>query len=596
MKKTLGYIGLSLLSCASFASFQGGADAVLNKLDPNAHVGVRVVDLTTGAVLFDRTSNTQFIPASNMKLFSDAAALLALGPDYRFSNNLSTNADRLQQGELNGALTLYLSGDPSFSHQRLKHLFSELNHWQIKKIKGNIVVDSTHAAVTPSAPGWVAKDLAYSYGAPLGPVMVDANRLIVTVNPGARVGAPAIVEVRDPSSTIQVENQVVTKSAASGCGVGLTLDKQHHLLATGCIAKGQWAIQNGLAIKNPYLYLQGIIKNQLRDMNIAFEGQVVLGHTPKGSLLLASDSSKPISQLLADTLKPSDNLYADSLFLHAAAVLNGAPVNWEAAQPIVKNFLSEQTGIDLSSAVLIDGSGLSRFDRLSPAQTVGLLQFLYQKFPLTYEYIAALPVSGRDGTLQRRLKNPNQQDFVRAKTGTMTGVNSLSGYIYTANGHTLAFTVFSNRRPKVNPRVSGRTLIDALCNYFLKQEPGNISWAKFFSAHKRLSFQQHATQAEKQRVHQAKWRGLETAVKGALRDQPVSVIYRANELIVLDDQPDPGRVYRILQTVAQKYPFSIALSATQLPALNAGRLTVLQMDSLTAQPGHQRVWTIREAV
>lgn len=596
MKKAVWYIGLCLLSCSSFASFQGGADAVLQKLDPNAHVGVKVIDLTTGATLYDRISTTQFIPASNMKLFSDAAALLALGPDYRFSNQLSTNAGRMQQGELNGGLTLYLSGDPSFSHQRLKRMFDELKHWQIKKIQGNIVVDSAHAPVTPSAPGWVAKDLAYSYGAPLGPVMVDANRLIITVNPGARVGAPAIIEVQDPSGTIQVNNQVVTRASSSGCGVGLTLDKQHHLLATGCVAKGQWAVQNGLAIKNPFLYLQGMIKKQLREMNIAFDGEIVLGHTPQGSLLLASDSSKPISQLLSDTLKPSDNLYADSLFLHAAAVLNGAPVNWEQAQPIVKKFLQEQAGIDLSSAVLIDGSGLSRFDRLSPAQTTGLLQFLYQKFPLTYEYIAALPVSGRDGTLQRRLKNPNQQDFVRAKTGTMTGVNSLSGYIYTANGHTLAFTVFSNRRPKVSPRVSGRTLIDALCNYFLKQEPGNISWAKFFTAHKRLSFQQHLTQAEKQRIHQAKWRRLESAVKGALRDQPVSVVYRNNELVVLDDQQDPGRVYRTLQMVAQKYPFAIALSAPQVPALNTGRLVVLQMDTLTPQSGHQRVWTIREAV
>lgn len=594
-KKIIVYLSL-FISCAAFAGIQGEADALLRKLDPNAYIGAKVVDLTTGANLYERAPNNAFIPASNMKLFSDAAALLVLGPDYRFTNQLSTNAQRMQQGELVGALYLTLSGDPSFSHLRLERMFSELKKWQIKKIHGNIIVDSSHSPVSPSAPGWASKDLAYSYGAPLGPVMVDANRLTITVNPGAQVDSPAIIEVNDPSGSIQISNQVITKASSTGCGVGMTLDKTHHLLVKGCIAKGQWALQQGLAIQNPYLYLEGIVKKQLREMNIVLEGEVVLGQTPSGSLLLVSDASKPISQLLSDTLKPSDNLYADSLFLHAAAILNGGPVNWEQAQPLIKNFLQEQTGLDLKSAQLIDGSGLSRFDRLTPSQTVGLLQFLYQKFPLAYEYIAALPVSGRDGTLERRLKSPTQQDFIRAKTGTMTGVNSLSGYIYTANGHTLAFALFSNRRPKVNPKVSGRVLIDTMCNYFLKQEPGNISWAKFFTAHKRLSYQQHLTQAEKQHIHRTKWRRLEAVVKGALRDQPVSVVYRPNELIVMDNQQDPSVVYKILQLVAQKYPFALAVSAPQLPVLNATTPLVLQMDTMDQNTGHQRLWTIREAV
>ncbi|MCX7114597.1 MAG: D-alanyl-D-alanine carboxypeptidase/D-alanyl-D-alanine-endopeptidase [Gammaproteobacteria bacterium] len=600
IKKRMLLIGLSLCSSIACANFQKGADALLNKLDPNAYVGVSVVDLTTGAALYQRHDADRFIPASNMKLFSDAAALMALGPDYHFTNRLSTNAKRLQQGVLDGSLYLYLSGDPSFSHQRLQHLLHSLSYWQIRHIQGNIVIDSTHAVVTPAAPGWVHKDLAYSYGAPLGPVMVDANRLQVTVNPGDKIDSPAVIEVADPSGTVHVVNQVVTKASPKGCGVGLVLDSQHRLLAQGCIGKGQWALQQGLAIQNPLLYLQGILKKQLASLHIVLDGQVVLGSTPPGSLLLGTEQSKPVAQLLSDTLKPSDNLYADSLFLHAAAVLHGTAVNWQEAQLVVKAFLQEQTGIDFSQAALVDGSGLSRDDRVTPKQTTALLQFLYNKFPLTYEYIAALPVSGRDGTLATRLKAPTEQDFVRAKTGTMTGVSSLSGYMYTENGHTLAFSVYSNRRPKINPRVSGRTLIDALCGYFLKQQPGNLSWATFFKAHQRLSFQQHLTQSQTQRLHQARWRGLESAVKMALGDQAVGVVYRPNELLVLDDQADPTRVYRALQTVVKQHPFALAVSTQQAGDSYSGLPAVLVMDGPSqlgeGVAGHQRVWVIRESV
>lgn len=585
-------IGLCLFSSISLASFQSGADAIIQKLDPKAYLGAQVVDLTTGAALYQRNATAAFMPASNMKLFSDAAALMVLGPDYRFINQLSTTG-KLRNGVLEGSLYLSLSGDPSFDHERLAHLLHELKKWHVTRIHGNVVIDSTHASIPPTAPGGVAKDLAYGYGAPAGPVMLDTNRLEVVINPGERVGSPALIEVRDPSGTVQLSNQVTTKASPQGCGVGLALDHNQHLVARGCMGKGQWALEQELAIRNPLLYMQGTIQKTLSRMHITLDGTIKLGPAPTGAFLLAKDRSKPIAQLLADTLKPSDNLYADSLFLHAAAVLHGSPLAWTEAGPVVRTFLQEQTGIDLSHAVMVDGSGLSRADRLTPYQTTALLQFLYYKFPLSYEYISALPISGRDGTLERRLKKPTQQDFVRAKTGTMAGVNSLAGYLYTTNGHTLAFTVFSNRKPKVNPRVSARFLIDTLCNYFLAQEPGNISWAKFFSAHKRLSYQQHLTQAQLQRFYQSRWRRLESALKLGLKNQPVGVVYRGNELVLHDTQADPHQVYNVLQSIAKKYNFAVAVSGRE--DLQLSKPVVLATDP-TAQHVVGRVWTVRSAL
>jgi D-alanyl-D-alanine carboxypeptidase/D-alanyl-D-alanine-endopeptidase (penicillin-binding protein 4) len=588
----------ALFAASSFASIQSGADKLINQIDPTMNIGIEVIDLTTGATLYRRNEARTFIPASNMKLFSDAAALMVLGPDYRFRNQLSTNASQLQQGTLKGSLYLHLTGDPSFSHARLAKLIAGLKAWHIHRIQGNVYIDSSHAIASPYPPGWMASDLVYSYGAPAAPLIIDTNRLVVTVNPADKADEPAVIETDDASGSININNQVKTRPAGSRCGVDFSLDQNNHLTVRGCVAVGQWAIMQKMAIRNPLVYAEGLIKRQLQEANIQFEGNIVLGKAPAGSLLIASENSKPISQLMADTLKPSDNLYADSLFLHAAEKLNGTPVNWGDAQILLKKFIQQQTGINLVSAALTDGSGLSRHDLLTPNQTVSLLRFLYERFPLSYEYIAALPVSGRDGTLQKRFKKPNQQDMVRAKTGTMTGVVSLSGYLFTANAHTLAFAIFINNRPGTSPAISGRyrSLVDGLCTYFLRQEPGNNILSKVFSPHSRIKFQQNPTQAELQRGRQAKWRRLETLVKQALKGQAVTVLYRGNELILKDNQAQAGSVLNALAAVKKKYPFAIALSSPSMPSDSEDKSVVLWTQSLDAMGSAKRIWIIREAV
>lgn len=597
MKRTLTGICLWALGSmsSSGASMQGSVDQLVNRLNPHVNLGMVVIDLTSGETLYSRNADRLYIPASNMKLFSEAATLMALGPDYRFKNQLSTTASQLQQGVLTGNLYLHLSGDPSFTRNDLKTLLSSLSEWNINSIQGDIYIDSSLGSVAAYPPGWLTADLSYSYGAPIAPLMLDSNRLTITVNPGAKAGDPAIVEVEDDNAGgIVLNNQAKTSANAKGCGVGFTLDKENNLTVRGCVAIGQWAVQQRLAIKNPFLYAQAMIKNQLAKANIRFNGQVILGKAPEGSLLIATEHSKPISQLMADTLKPSDNLYADSLYLHTASKIKGSPVNWNEAQPVIKNFLQEQTGIDLTKSIFTDGSGLSRYNLVTPEQTISLLKFLYQRFPLSYEYIAALPISGRDGTLQKRFKIPTQQGFVRAKTGTMTGMNSLSGYLYSTNGHTLAFAMFINRLPGKSAG-PGRPLLDALCTYFLQQSPVSSRLARVFAPHSRIKFQLNPTQGEVQRGHQARWRRLESVIRLALKGQAVNVVYRGNELIVNDTQSDANKVWAALQSVGKKYPFAVALSSNILSFTPSGKPMMLWMQKPTDTNG-QRTWIIRESV
>ncbi len=598
MKRTL--TGMCLWVLGSMSSFsapmQVSVDRLINRLNPHVNLGIVVVDLSSGQTLYSRNAERLYIPASNMKLFSEAATLMALGPDYRFKNQLSTSASQLHQGVLQGNLYLHLSGDPSFTRDDLRTLLASLKEWNITSIQGDVIIDSSLASVNAYPPGWLTADLSYSYGAPIAPLMLDSNRLTVIVNPGAKIGEPAIVEVEDDNEgAIVINNQATTGANAKECGVGFTLDQENKLTVRGCVALGQGAVQQRLAIKNPLMYAQGMIKNQLAKANILFYGQVHLGKAPAGSLLIATEHSKPVSQLMADTLKPSDNLYADSLYLHTAAQINGSPLNWNEAQPVIKNFLQQQTGIDLKKSIFTDGSGLSRYNLVTPEQTISLLKFLYQRFPLSYEYIAALPISGRDGTLQKRFKIPTQQGFVRAKTGTMTGMNSLSGYLYTANGHTLAFAMYINRLPGKSAG-PGRPLLDALCTYFLQQTPSSSRLARVFAPHSRIKFQTNPTQGDVQRSHQAKWRRLESVIRLALRGQAVNVVYRGNELIVTDNQSDANKVWSALRSVAQKYPFAVALSSKVLSITPTGKPMMLWMQTPVATKPGQRSWIIREAV
>ncbi len=578
----------------SAQSLQQPIDKIINQVDPNINMGMMVVDLNTGETLYQRHVNQTLIPASNMKLFSDAAALLALGPDYRFQTKLSTDAKVLQKGVLNGSLYLYLPGDPSFTHAHLDILLAQLQSFGIQRIEGNVVIVSDHQSLTPYAPGVVPKDLTYSYGAPTAPLMIDENRVTVTINPSYRISEPAVIEYTAPKNTFVLDNQVKTTNGK--CGVGVKTTEANHLVVNGCMNMGQGAVQARIPIINPLSYAQSLIRHRLEHIHIQISGQVTTGTLPKGTMLLATHSSKPIKELIADTLKPSDNLYANSLFLHAAQIIYGSPVDWMQAQTVVKNYLQQQTHINMASAVLVDGSGLSRHDQITAEQTVGLLRYLHDRFPLAFEYIAALPIAGQDGTLMKRFRKPTQRGFLRAKTGSMTGIMSLSGYLYTANAHTLAFAIYINTKPGTNPNISGRYrgMVDTLCDFLLQQKPENRQINLTSNAHARVAFQQKPSQTDIIRARHAKWRRIEYAIKHALSNQAVNVVFRNEQLVLIDHGADINKVWSVLQNIRKQYNVSIALKDKAVPS-NIQNMTVLMWVDPTPQTT-SRTWILREVL
>ncbi len=567
---------------------------LIQKTDPHINLGMMVVDLTTGTTLFEKQAQQVFVPASNMKLFSEAVVLLALGPEYQIPTHLSTDAKTLTQGRLNGSLYFHLPPDPSLNHQAIFKMIEQLKKWNVTEITGDIVVQSDLASVAPYPPGMVARDAQFSYGAPVGPLILDENRLTVITNPASQVGQNAVIETSSPAGVFQIDNHVETKASAKGCGVSVVFDEQGILHVRGCVGVGQMAMVQRVPVKFPISYFRTHILYQLQQMNIGFHGKVRMGYMPVNTLIVTRHLSPPVKQLMAATLKPSDNLYANSLYLLASNQIAKHPTSWSEAQNITRDFLQQQTGINMSSAVFADGSGLSRLNKVTPYQTMSLLMYLYHKFPLAFEYISALPISGQDGTLQRRFKQPYQKGLIRAKTGTMTGIMSLSGYLTTKNYHTLAFTMYINTLPGTKPQVSGgyRGFMDAACTALLLSQPGHQQH-DFQTANQRVvPYQRPANGVEASRLQQGFWRSLEIGFKRELGSRPVVVLYHPQELVILDKGSNDDAIWRAIRKLKAQRRFSVMVESLQAPNLGGDALGFLWMQN---QPGDHvlRRWVIR---
>lgn len=589
---------LSVLMYGGMAYASGDLSSALQNLvqktDPNMNLGMMVVDLTTGTTLYERQAQQTFIPASNMKLFSEAVAMLALGPEYHISQTLSTDASSIHDGRLNGSLYFRLPPDPSFNHQAMFAMLEQLKKWGIKEINGDVVLQSDLAIVPPYAPGMTPKDQQYSYGAPVGPVIIDENRLTITTNPASQVGQPAVIETSSPAGVFTIDNHVMTKASAKGCGVGAVFDELGVVHVHGCVGVGQMAVQQRMPVRHPTAYFDRHVKYQLNHLGIQWNGHLRYGQMPSKTIMVARHISPPLKDLMAATLKPSDNLYANSLYLLAANHIAHQPTNWSNAPTITRDYLQRQTGIEMRSAMFSDGSGLSRYNRVTPYQTMSLLTFLYNKFPLAFEYISALPISGQDGTLQRRLNHPNQKGLVRAKTGTMTGILSLSGYTLSANGHTLAFTIYINTRKGTQPKYSGRYrgFIDAACTLMLQSKPSNRHHALFKNYLKHAAqYQRPPTAIEYARAQQAYWRNLEILLKRQLNMLPVTVVYHPQELIILDRGANDALIWKAIHQLQVQKHFGVMVESQRAPNIgsDAGFLWMQN----TPESALVRRWIIR---
>lgn len=424
------------------------AEAVIARLAPaEAHVGVSVVDIASGETLYARDANKLFTPASLVKLTTSGAALSLLGAQKRFTTRLL--ADGATDGGLvRGALYLRGEGDPSLSVADLDALAKDLHDQGVKTIAGDLVADTSYfQPESPVPPGWVWDDLSEDYGAPASALSVSHNMAAVTVWPGASVGAPARVVVRPMTHYIEVRSRVTTPALGTLPHIALTV--QHPSAwkevweVTGAMPPDAPALEEVRVIAEPARMAAVAMKEALERQGIQLHGHLRLGTAPASARAIVSHQSPMLGDLIRTMNKESDNLFAETMLLHLGVRGQGAPGTREKGVRTLKAFL-ERLGWSKADFRLEDGSGLSRYDALTPGQLTALLCAMPAEALAYPAYLISLPVAGVDGTLAARLGDPAIRGRMRAKTGSMSSVSNLAGYLTTDSGRTVAVAVMVN--------------------------------------------------------------------------------------------------------------------------------------------------------
>lgn len=408
----------------------------------NIDVGVYIKSMKYDDTLYAQNINHPFVPASVLKILTAESALLYLGPDYRFNTKLVTDAKSIKNGILYGNLYLIQSGDPSLTYSDLIDLMDSLKSRRIQKIVGNVYIDDSAFDQSYEAPGWTLKDTHSCYGAPISAGIINHNCLALRVMPGRNPGQLARI-LKSPHYYYPVlQNTVVTKTRRSkGCYLKLG-SKENSLSLHGCMPKGNYAWGVSYVIENILNYNQSLVKSLFKRHRVTVQGRIIPGKALTSLSPLVNHQSKPLKAIVTEMMKNSDNIIAGALFKKLGQLYTKKPGSWKNGSMAVEKILSNKIGINTSNMRIIDGSGISRFNQVTPNQMMQVLDFAYHHTGTNNDFFSSLPVAGIDGTLKHRMYNIARK--ARAKTGTMHGVISLAGYTASNAKEPIAFVIIIN--------------------------------------------------------------------------------------------------------------------------------------------------------
>lgn len=444
------------------ASISVGRDPVLRRfIDSladapefsNAHWGILIVDPASGDTLYSRNAGKLFMPASNMKILTSATAFTQLGPDYRYRTSFVARGS-VAGGTLDGDLLVVGRGDPSVSDHMLHDAMLPL-----RSIADSIIARGIHHITGRIIPfgdafpgevlgfGWSYDDFEDSYSAPIDELLFNEGFSELHARGGDRAGAPVRLDVRPARTVPRVRNVATTVGAASGDSARAranTLRARKDSTTWDVILEGTIAAGDSATIEvthhDPDAAYVGALAEALGEKGISVDGRWT---EPAASVdTLATLTSPPLSEILKALLKPSQNQIAEMLYRTVALAKTGTG-SADSARSVVEHQIAAWGVAVPSEAVVRDGSGLSRYDYISPRTVVRILDAM-RKSPAFPVYYDALPIAGVDGTIRNRMKGTPAEGNVHAKTGSVAQSRSLSGYVTTADQHVLIFSFLSN--------------------------------------------------------------------------------------------------------------------------------------------------------
>ena len=435
-------ISARLPSVSPYQMLRRSIDELLpDSLFPPSNAAVRIISLTQGEALYDLNGDLALTPASNQKLFTAACALTALGPWYQFRTAVFLDTTAPPRIIVRG------SGDPILSTKDLDSLAAAIRAAAPPESSWTLAGDLSLFDDLARGSGWAWDDEPDPTAMFISPLSLNGNTVRVLVRPGRRPGDTARVEVDPVTSYVQVENSALTDTAGAKSSIDVSRNWREHLnsiTVKGTISPRDTAVDAVLSVTDPHWYTLTVLREKLEAWGLRCNG-ILLDTVPRGAPEIARRVHSLDSVLTYMDLT-SDNLSAENVLKTLAAEKTGIPGSAEGGAEIVRQFL-EGIGIDTTRIVVADGSGVSRYNLTSARAITTLLAAMRRKPEMYPVWYRTFPVAGVSGTLSGRMRGTAAQANLRGKTGTLEGVSSLSGYVTTADGEELAFSILMQHYP-----------------------------------------------------------------------------------------------------------------------------------------------------
>ncbi|MES2504606.1 MAG: D-alanyl-D-alanine carboxypeptidase/D-alanyl-D-alanine-endopeptidase [Myxococcota bacterium] len=435
-----------------------GFNSILYKFK-GAQVGFLAMSSKSHQIIAEHNPNMLLNPASNVKLVTTLAALELLHPEYRFKTDYYATGP-VEHGVLNGNLVIKGYGDPSISNERLQSVIRRLKLVGVESIRGELILDDSFFGGEGNPPGWASEQYSQKiYTAPIGALSLNHNTVSVFIRP-AEVGEPAIVVTDPPVDYFKTKGFIKTTAKGRRPIVGSKDDGlRTEIILNGGIAVGSRPLVVRKKVYQPSRYFASVFKYFLRQEGIALLGEQYGAGSRR---LILTDTSPMLSQLVAETNKSSSNFLAEML-VKAIAGQVSEPARFAVGIEQITKFLEQKVGFKKGSFILSNGSGLGTTNRFTARQFVKLLEYAQKNFELSSEFMASLGVAGTQGTLSRRMRQEPTLRSLRAKTGTLRDVSSLSGYVETRGDDPVIFSILVQGKPRVLCRA--RWFEDRIGNY-----------------------------------------------------------------------------------------------------------------------------------
>jgi len=419
----------------------------------NAEWGVVIQSLETGEYFYKRNEDKLLMPASNLKLFTTAAGLLILGTEYKFKTNIYSRGE-IDGSILRGDLIVQGRGDPTISGRFYNDdMFKIFNDWadslleyDIDEIDGNIIGDDNAFDELGLGEGWSWDYESYWYSAQSGAISFNDNCIDVSVKVNKKTLQP-LISIAPETNYVVILNKVNVVSGDSATNIDVFRERGTNVITVFGNINMKDSIKTFVTVNNPTQYAMVALYGVLDKRGIKVSGYPIDIDDTSGPIdyhklnKLFTHQSVELKEVIKIINKNSQNFYAEQLL----KTIGLEKENYGSAKNGIKACVQvfEDMGINSERMLMVDGSGLSRLNLVTPHQIVILLNHMYKSKEFIPFY-NSLPIAGVDGTLGNRMKNIRLENNLRGKTGYIGAVRSLSGYIFTGDGELLSFSMIAN--------------------------------------------------------------------------------------------------------------------------------------------------------